>query len=279
MQGKLLFLEVEVMKSLSRIIKAPYVHLQDKKVINTHDPIAKKEQNENIQQEKISSAQHNIHEQQKIILTIAKEEAKSILDQAERQKYKILKQIQQEKETIFQEAFQKGQKQGYQEGYETGYETGSQKGYRKGKQEAVTLKQEAKQILQSAHEEKEKIIGDIEPKMVQLIGDILEKMIDGVTRFHPTTILYLIKKGFEETSFRENLQIYVSEEDYDTVLKYKEDLLQDIESEGDIVFVKESSLQAGDCIIETPAGNIDCSLDSQLQEVKKELYLLLEKSE
>ena len=275
MQGKLLSLEVEVMKSLSRIIKSPYVHLQDKKIINTHDPITKKKQNEDIQKEEISSAQKSIHKQQQIILTRAKEEAKSIIDQAEQQKYEILKQIQKEKETIFQESFQKGQKQGYQEGYEEG----SQKGYREGKQEVATLKQEAKQILQSAHEEKKKIIGDIEPKMVQLIGDILEKMIDGVTRFHPTTILYLIKKGFEETSFRENLQIYVSEEDYDTVLKYKEDLLQDIESEGDIVFVKESSLQAGDCIIETPAGNIDCSLDSQLQEIKKELYLLLEKSE
>jgi len=95
------------MKSLSRIIKAPYVHLQDKKVINTHNPIAKKEQNENIQQEKISSAQHNIHEQQKIILTIAKEEAKSIIDQAERQKYKILKQIQTRKRNDFSRSISK----------------------------------------------------------------------------------------------------------------------------------------------------------------------------
>jgi len=258
---------VEVTRLLSKIIKAPYVHIKDKKVINVITPASKKSENLNLIQK----------ESQQTLLAKAQKEAQIILGQAERERTEMLRQIQEEKEKILQKAFQEGYQEGQHIGKEQGYQEGYQVGYQEGEQEAVALKADAESILQAAYEEKDRILQGIEPKMVQLLENILEKMVGATLKFHPNVILFLIKKGFQETSFKGDIHIYVSEEDYDTVVKNKEEFLRDIEQE--VIIMKESSLQRGDCILETPIGNIDCSLGSQFQEVKKELYMLFEQGE
>jgi flagellar biosynthesis/type III secretory pathway protein FliH len=42
--------------------------------------------------------------------------------------------------------------------------------------------------------------------------------------------------------------------------------------------VKDLSLNPTDCIIETPYGNIDCSLERQMQDLIENLYYIYEQN-
>lgn len=264
MQERLLSLEVEVTRLLSKIIKAPYVQVQETKLIGAM--AIDQEDSANRQVESIDIEKQEVKEKRKQILQAAKEEADAIIREAKMQKEQILLRVEEEKQKAFQDAFMKGQQEGQEQGY--------QEGYMQGKKEANHFIKEAEQIRISAQQEKEQILQEIEPQALELIVNILEKMVGSLIKFQPETILYLIQKGLKEVSFKDTISLYISEKDYEYVMDHQTELFQLIGEEGALEILKEPSLEMGDCIIETPVGNIDSGLGHQLQEVKKELYLL-----
>lgn len=156
------------------------------------------------------------------------------------------------------------------EAYKTGYDDG----VKNANKIADSIKEESESIKKEALRYKEDLINKIEPDMIELIIDILDKLLWSEVNINPKVISTLIKQGLSDTTLTDNVSVRVSKEDYDFVLSSKEDIISLIGTAA-VDFVEDARLEKSDCIIETEFGSIDCSLNSQYEELKKNLYYIL----
>lgn len=265
MQGKSLFPEVEVTRSLSNIIKSPVVKLNREKAVYIDIKL------NHVKQEIYStdiifeenSIENSTENSKENILMQAEQDAQKIILDAEEKAALILDKAKNDAESKKSNIEQEARQRGYDEGY------------KKGSKESERLYYQAKAELDNALKEKQKIIDEIEPKMIDLILDICEKILGNTIRTNEQSILHLIRKGFSEVKDNgDQIVVRVSEHDYKTVLEFKEDISDSFGFSGKIDIVKDFSLKLGDCIIESQFGNIDCSLGTQFKALRQELLFI-----
>lgn len=198
--------------------------------------------------------------QKQKILESAKKEAAQIIQKARKEIEDTKREVLQNAEIEGDKLREESRRQGYKEGMD------------RGERETEGIIQEANDTLKEAKKEKETMLQEIEPHVLDLIIQICEKVLNTSLIFKPESILYLIKKGLYEVDEEEEITIMVSDADYETVLNHKEELGKlDLEQ---VKIQKSNALKMGDCIIETNYGNIECSLNRQLGQIKQELAII-----
>jgi flagellar assembly protein FliH len=188
------------------------------------------------------------------------------IDNAKEEAQKILSQSYEKSEEIMEKAREDGFEQGIKEGFEEG----------KGKADSII--KEALAIKKQAEVNAKSLVGQLEEDIVKLTISTIEKILDKVVEENHDTILGLIKLGLEKCAFTEDLVLRVSVEDYDFAIGSKDRILALSQNINDISIVQDKSLKKGGCIIDTPSGSIDSSIETQFNGVK-EMYEELLKSE
>ena len=149
-------------------------------------------------------------------------------------------------------------------------------GMDKGNTEAEAIIAKANEYKAETEKERETAITRLEPELVELIIRITKKLISDTVKINPQVVLHLIRQGLKQTSFTGDITLRVSKEDYDNAISNKDDLLKSVEGGAKLKILKDVALSPGDCLIETPFGVIDSSLDMQFEEVKESLRLILQ---
>jgi len=199
------------------------------------------------------------------------QEAEAMLKEAKRQSDLLIQNTAVQSKVLYEDMKQKGHKEGHQEGLQQG----KAEGYEQGMLEAQHLIEEAEAICHQALQEKERLFQDAEPVMVELSLMIAQKILKETVKVNPLYILELLKVGVDAISATKDIKIQVSEDDFQTVMNHKEELLKVSDEIQHIEISKNVSLTKAQCIIETAFGSIDCSLDTQLEGIKKELSRLI----
>lgn len=256
------------MRSLSRIIKHSKVNVGEKYELMSQIvyPTTPKRNPTQIQEE------INIENTKTQLISQVMQEAASLMNEAKKQREILLQNAVKQNEELYEEAKQKG----YEEGYHNGFQQGQTEGYTSGKLEAQNIICEAEAIRQQALEEKKQILEEAQPEMVELGFLIAQKILRETIKVNPTYILELLKTGISAVSATRDIKILVSEEDFQIVLQNKDILLKISDEIQHIEVSKNLSLTAGQCMIETAFGSIDCSLDTQIEGIKKELNRLVQ---
>jgi len=73
--------------------------------------------------------------------------------------------------------------------------------------------------------------------------------------------------------------VKVSPEDFDAVYENSDNILRSAGYSGQLEIKKDIALKQGDCIVETPVGNVDASVDVQLESIEKVLVDNLQQKE
>jgi len=209
------------------------------------------------------------------ILEKANEEAEKIMTEANEQKENHLNEAYEKSKELFNEFREKGHNEGYNKGYEEGYSVGYTKGYDEGKTESKKLIQEAIDIKNECIKDKDSIYREIEEDVIELVIDICEKVIYEKIDEDKEYIVSLILKGIESLNATENLVVRVSREDYDIVEMSKDKILAKTSLINELEVKADSNLKKGDCIIETSSGNVDMSVQDQVEKVKELLNNIL----
>ncbi|EOC99307.1 FliH/SctL family protein [Caldisalinibacter kiritimatiensis] len=166
------------------------------------------------------------------------------------------------------EIIEEARKQGFNEGYS--------KGYQEGKEDADKLIEEANEIKREYLERSRKVIKNIEKDVIELVIKNCEKIINMKLDDDKELILSIVEKGLESLAVSEKVTIRVSPDDYDVVELSKGRILAMATLVEDIVIKKDNNLERGGCIIETEKGSVDVSIKSQIEEMKKTLYSLID---
>ncbi|MDL2248870.1 hypothetical protein LJB89_04155, partial [Tyzzerella sp. OttesenSCG-928-J15] len=185
------------------------------------------------------------------IIENAKKEAEAIIGAATIEAEQIIANIRQLAAAEREEAAE----QGYDEGYT--------EGHAKGHADADGMRNEAQKVVDQAYVIKDQIMAQAEPEIVELIAKLIKKLLYNEVEINPQVISLLVKSGLAHMTLNGDVNIRVSQDDYDNLIEQKADVLASVEGLANISFSQDLALAKAACIIDTDFGSVDCGLDSQ----------------
>lgn len=194
---------------------------------------------------------------------VAKQEARDLIESARRQIHEDKEFWERQKQDFIQQA----QQQGYQDGFESGRKD-SEEQYAKLIDQAKAVVDLSKMDYKATVEQSEEVIVRLGLKVAEKILRI-ELQQDG-------QYLNIVKGVLKEVKDKPSISVYSHPDDYQIVLEHKEELTNIVNTKADLSIYPDSSLERGSCLVETPFGKIDASVDSQLQELRNKLFVLSE---
>jgi flagellar assembly protein FliH len=206
------------------------------------------------------------------------ETAQQIIMNASRKAEAILKDALDEAEGMVNEAKQQAAREAV-EIIETSKEQGYQDGLKKAQSIADNIRGQAEQELADARRERKEMEASLEPDMVHLIMQIVEKLLSISAYVNPDVVVNLVKQGLAGATLTGDVFIHVSQADYETVSENKEQFMALADGSVRFEIMRDLSLNPMDCVIETPYGNIDCSLGQQYESLRNNLLYILENNQ
>lgn len=172
-------------------------------------------------------------------------------------------QAQLEIEQMKAKAFEEADEQGYQEGY------------RKGLDSVQELQKQCEAERLQQEQEYQKRLQEMEPVMVDTLCDVYSHIFKVEAKEHKELVLKLLQDTLLKVDSTGSIMIHVAKEDYAYVQEQKAALLEGAGMQsGSFEIVSDATLARAQCMIETEGGVYDCSLDTELAELKRRLMLL-----
>lgn len=199
----------------------------------------------------------------KVDIQAVTSQASDIVAKAKEEAEKILNEARTEASEIRKEAYDSGYDKGYSEGLEAGkLQIAKDEERLKAREDELNAQYVAK-------------IEEIEPFLVDKITDIYSHIFNVDLSDNKQILLYLIKTTLFDFDSSKSFVIKVSKEDYPTLSMKKKDLLAGTGITADNVeIVEDHSVSKAQCIIETDGGIYDCGINTQLDNLAKELAIL-----
>lgn len=183
------------------------------------------------------------------------------------QKEKVLQDLQiaiQDEKQLWEQ--QKEQEK--QEAQEVGYKVGYDAGYEDALEKYESLLTEANGIVQLAKQEFDKTIGKHEQAIINLSIAVAEKITAHTIDENPELFKQIVEGAILDLIDSSNVEIFVHPSQYEMIMSQKEELEQIVRNDDVISIYTDKKLNEHSCIIKHPFGQIDASLDAQLQQLK-----------
>lgn len=154
------------------------------------------------------------------------------------------------------------------EEFNRAYKEGLESGYKDGKEKANSIIEQAITIKDFLEKRKEEIFKESEKEIIHLVIDSVKKLVGQELSLNNEIIISLIKKALEKSTYKNSISIRVSTEDYIYVLNNKDLIKSLVEGVSDIDIIEDKFLKKGDCILDTPGGQINTSIQLQIKELE-----------
>lgn len=175
--------------------------------------------------------------------------------------------IDSERDATLRRAMEDGHRQGYQEGFEEGRRQAALENQAKEQQ-----LQEKEYMLQ---EEFQRRLLELEPMMLDTLTNIYEHVFAVDMSENRNVIMHLVENTLHRIDGGVNYLVRVSKEDFPYISMQKQAVLEKcITSSANLEVVEDITLAVNECLIETDSGIYDCSVGTELKELKKQLMLL-----
>ena len=158
-------------------------------------------------------------------------------------------------------------------------ERGYAEGLKDGEAEGERLKQEAAEVLEEAKARREEIIGSIERDIVELIAKLIDKLLANTIEINPDIVAKLVRGQLGGMNATGDVTIRVSPDDYDEVLSRRDEIAAVVDTSVNIEIAKDVTFKKSECILETPLGSVDISLESSYRMLKENLTYLFKMGE
>lgn len=203
-------------------------------------------------------------------LTAVYVQADEILAEARRQADSIIEKAENQAEMLKQQIFEQFRSQGYEQGYRDGYADGM----KAGQEQYDDMLAQAKQMLVEAQQEKIKAMQEAESEMVDLAIEIAAQVLEHELSTNRETVVYLVQKALKKCYQNNGITVRVRDEDYGTLIEHLKEFTSAKGEKANITVLKDNSIALGTCLVETPTGVIDASIDTQIDKIKAELKAL-----
>ncbi|CEI84300.1 flagellar assembly protein H [Oceanobacillus oncorhynchi] len=207
-----------------------------------------------------------VHQQLTEAISCQKQELASIEEKQKKRVEEADNQIEEARkkwETEKQELIELARKQGFHKGYEDG------------KQEAYTQfeykLQEANHIVDIAKEDYHQTLEKQSESIVEIAMATANKVLHNELKEQPDYIRTLIKDALDEVKSQPIISIVIHPDYYEEVHSYQEELQRIIGDETKLSIHADMNIQPTDCIIQYPHGQIETSVNTQLEKIREAL--------
>lgn len=206
----------------------------------------------------VSSARSELDEVNSML-----EAAKIEFENIKQETSEYLEQANSEAERIKADAYEEGKSQGYQDGYQQGMAS------------VDSMKAELDMRSARMEEEYQNRIYEMEPGFVDALTDIYEHIFKVDLESYRKIVSQLLIDTIIETGENKNVIVHISRNDFSEITAKKTEILEETGMmENNLDFVMDATLSDSQCIIETENGVYDCSLETELKELKRKLMIL-----
>jgi len=152
-----------------------------------------------------------------------------------------------------------------QDAYELGYEEGKAEGSKK----FESIIQDANNMLKQIIDEKYVMISELEPDIMRVCVKIAEKILKQQIKLDENKFSTIITNAIQKASDTENMNIYVSHEQFDRVNEMKDSFLAKARKVKNIEIFRDEILESLGCLIETDCEVIDLGIMSQIKKIEQ----------
>ena len=196
------------------------------------------------------------------LLEEAKEEAETLLQRAHDEADEILATAKGQAEALKKHMEEEGRKEGYQRGLSQAETELTEK--------RAEIKEEEKRLLDRYEKEEE----DMEQKLVDVICQVVDRVFKIQFSDKKEILLHLVDNAISNIDGSREFQIRVNDNGYG-FLNQNKDKLQEKLGEGiQLDILLDPLLNDNQCMIETDGGIFDCSMDTQLENLLKDMKSL-----
>lgn len=195
---------------------------------------------------------------------------KCAMQEAEAQEKKriLLEEAQTRIEAEAAAALNAAKEQGSREGYDAGYQDGLKTAQEEQRQAILEANAQAEKTIADAKADKLNYLVEAEGQIADLVLDIANKILPQHFIDVPQVILPLVRKAIMKIKGQPEVIIRVSPDQYDLLLLAKNEFKSLLEGQGTLEVKSDESLSISDCVLESPAGNVDARLSVQLEAIK-----------
>ncbi|MFD1032796.1 FliH/SctL family protein [Metaplanococcus flavidus] len=157
-----------------------------------------------------------------------------------------------------------------------GFDAGKLQGYEQAEEDFREKRLEMEGLIREAYTEKAKIVQEAETFLLSLSVRIAERVIKEELEQHEEQLLNIVKQALKHIEEAEDIIMQVSLDDYPVLLPFMEELKTYVRADCELKMIPVANVEKGGCMLHTPSGSYDITIDSQLEEIKKHLLAYCE---
>jgi flagellar assembly protein FliH len=180
------------------------------------------------------------------------------------------KSLREEAETILRKAEERASHREI-EGYEKGFTQGEKDGFELGTKKAMKAVENMESLLRSFSQMREDIIRQHEKEILALVFSVLKKILHEQVVLDEKVIRETALQALSMATDRSAVSIRLNPEDCVSVENFRADFFSRIKELRTLKIVQDSSVKKGGCFLETPCGNVDARIDTQLECIQQSL--------
>lgn len=158
-----------------------------------------------------------------------------------------------------------------QKAYEKGFSQGEKDGFKSGEKKALKKAEVINKILSEMENFHKQIQTQCERQVLDLIVGVAEKVIQREIDLDKTIIGKTILNALQFISEKNRVTIRINPDDVDYINKFKTQFFLEHRDLKSVSITPDISVTKGGCLLETSYGDIDATLETQLEKIGKSL--------
>ncbi len=150
---------------------------------------------------------------------------------------------------------------------ERGYQRGLAAGKKQAEDKFEQVTKALTQATQKLSTQSESIMQRSAEDMLHLVMAIARRIIQVEISEHKETIVRIVQQAINAAVQAEEFHVKVNPEDLQELNEHKPLFLASLSGLSNIEFVSDGSITRGGCILESPSGRVDATLETQLDEI------------
>ncbi len=158
--------------------------------------------------------------------------------------------------------------------YKKGLEEGRLDGYRAAEAELGKTLEMMQQVVQEIQQQRERLLQEPEEWLLQLVFKMAEHIIGPLAEQQKGLIQTTLNKILQEAQVSGRVKLLVHPDDLETLQSIEPELRKNFPDLKEIGFVADEMVTRGGCLVETDMGKLDARIETQMNELVKQLRKL-----
>ncbi|MFZ2960523.1 MAG: FliH/SctL family protein [Candidatus Ozemobacteraceae bacterium] len=177
------------------------------------------------------------------------------------------------------QARSRAEKEGYSIGEERGIAAGEKAGGEEMRLEWQSLMQETEQLINELQTSRIGILKSSEEEMVKLVIAFAKRVIKAECQTRPDLLLTNIETALNKIAAVDKIVLRINLRDKSMAESHKSDFLKKLSGVTELTILEDNALAPGGVKIETGAGTVDATIETQAEELERALLKVLNRPE